>query len=54
MNCWRCCPPRLRDKLEGMGDLDDLLEIVLDLGRQPEARFPRGRFVYLDGNPVKR
>ena len=47
-------PPRLRDKLEGMGDLDDLLEIVLDLGRQPEARFPRGRFVYLDGNPVKR
>ena len=47
-------PPRLRDKLEGLGDLDDLLEIVLDLGRQPEARFPAGRFVYLDGNPVKR
>jgi stage III sporulation protein AA len=47
-------PPRLRDKLEGMGDLEDLLEIVLDLGRQPEARFPEGKFVYLDGNPVKR
>ncbi len=47
-------PPRLRDKLEDLGDLDDLLEIVLDLGRQPEARFPAGRFVYLNGNPVKR
>lgn len=47
-------PPRLRDKLEDLGDLEDLLEIVLDLGRQPEARFPGGRFVYLDGNPVKR
>ena len=47
-------PPRLRDELEGMGGLDDLLEIVLDLGRLPEARFQGGRFVYLDENPIKR
>ncbi|MGE5584526.1 MAG: R3H domain-containing nucleic acid-binding protein [Bacillota bacterium] len=47
-------PARIRDKLERLGDLNDLLEIVLDLGRQPEARFPGGKFVYLDGNPVKR
>ena len=47
-------PPRLRDELEGMGGLDDLLEIVLDLGMLPEARFQGGRFVYLDENPIKR
>ena len=47
-------PPRIRDKLEDVGNLDNLLEIVLDLGRQPEARFPAGRFVYIYGNPVKR
>lgn len=47
-------PPRLRDELEGMGGLDDLLEIVLDLGMLPEARFQGSRFVYLDENPIKR
>ena len=47
-------PPRIRDGLERLGDLNDLLEIVLDLGRQPEARFPGGKFVYLGEEPVKR
>jgi len=47
-------PPRIRDRLESLGDLNDLLEIVLDLGRQPEARFPGGKFVYLGEEPVKR
>lgn len=33
-----CLPTRLR--LEEMDELDQLIEIVMDLGRQPEARFP--------------
>lgn len=39
-------PPRLRTCLEREAPLDDLLEIVLDLGRPAEARFP-GRVVEL-------
>ncbi|MGH2404064.1 MAG: AAA family ATPase, partial [bacterium] len=33
-------PPHLRAALERRGGLDELLEVVLDLGRKPEARFP--------------
>jgi len=33
-------PPLTRECLEQQRDLEDLLEIVLDLGRQAEARFP--------------
>jgi stage III sporulation protein SpoIIIAA len=33
-------PPNLREALERRPDLDLLLEVVLDLGRKPEARFP--------------
>jgi len=33
-------PPVIRRHLEQAGSLEDLLEIVLDLGRIPEARFP--------------
>jgi stage III sporulation protein SpoIIIAA len=33
-------PPVLRQNLERANNLDDLLEIVLDLGRIPEARYP--------------
>lgn len=40
-------PPHLREALGRRGNLDQLLEIVIDLGRPPEARFP-GEFVYLD------
>ncbi|HXF81705.1 MAG TPA: AAA family ATPase, partial [bacterium] len=35
-------PPHLREALEQRGDLETLLEVVLDLGRLPEARFPGG------------
>jgi stage III sporulation protein SpoIIIAA len=33
-------PPALRECLEEQADMEDLLEIVLDLGRIAEARFP--------------
>ena len=33
-------PPAIRECLEAQEDMDGLLEIVLDLGRQAEARFP--------------
>src|SRR5579862_3532149 len=33
-------PPEIRRQIELQADLDTLLEIVLDLGREPEARFP--------------
>jgi signal transduction histidine kinase len=34
--------PHLREALEQRADLETLLEVVLDLGRLPEARFPTG------------
>jgi stage III sporulation protein SpoIIIAA len=33
-------PPRIRQPLEAMPDRADLLEVVMDLGRLPEARLP--------------
>ena len=36
----KALPPVVRDNLLKRDHLNDLLEIVLDLGRQPEARFP--------------
>ncbi len=44
-------PPAVRDPLERLSSLDDLLEIVTDLGRVAEARFP-GRVVELGTTPV--
>ena len=44
-------PPHLREQLVGQDDLSQLLEVVLDLGRLPEARFP-GRVVQLSPNPI--
>src|SRR5207248_10295241 len=35
-------PPEIRQAVEAQANPEDLLEIVLDLGRQPEARFPGG------------
>ncbi len=35
----RIMPPRIRGSLEAIDDASDLLEIVFDLGRKPEARF---------------
>jgi stage III sporulation protein SpoIIIAA len=46
-------PPRVRDVIEPLDDLPALLEVVLDLGRQPEARFP-WRAVELSPDPVRR
>ena len=33
-------PPRIRQPLEALPDVPELLEVVMDLGRCPEARFP--------------
>ena len=33
-------PPRIRQPLEALPDVSELLEVVMDLGRCPEARFP--------------
>ena len=46
-------PPRVRSNLVQEENLADLLEVVLDLGRLPEARFPSGD-VILDDREVTR
>ncbi|HSL81766.1 MAG TPA: R3H domain-containing nucleic acid-binding protein [Thermoanaerobaculia bacterium] len=46
-------PPKIRKVLDRAPDREDLLEVVLDLGRLPEARFP-GRALALDDEPVSR
>ena len=46
-------PTSLRRALERHPDLEDLLEVVLDLGRPPEARFPRDT-IWLGEQPVRR
>ena len=46
-------PPRVKASLLEQDDLTDLLEVVLDLGRLPEARFPSGD-VILDDSEVSR
>jgi stage III sporulation protein SpoIIIAA len=46
-------PPALRGALEREDTLETLIEIVLDLGRDAEARFADGRVVWLrEGIPV--
>src|SRR5262245_6684589 len=46
-------PPAVQAALAGRPDLDRLLEVVLDLGRRPEARFP-ARGEDLGEEPVSR
>ena len=46
-------PPRVKGRLVSQENLTDLLEVVLDLGRLPEARFPSGD-VILDDREVSR
>jgi len=46
-------PPAVRGGIEGQGDLGELIEVVLDLGRLPEARFP-GRAADVGSAPVSR
>jgi stage III sporulation protein SpoIIIAA len=36
----RVMPPHIRDALNRQADLKNLIEVVMDLGRQPEGRFP--------------
>eukprot|EP00899_Mesostigma_viride_P011826 jgi/Mesvir1/20644/Mv14865-RA.1 len=38
----RLLPPWVRNKLESHPELENLIEVVLDLGREPIARFPEG------------
>ncbi|MCS7208471.1 MAG: AAA family ATPase [Fimbriimonadales bacterium] len=45
-------PPAIRQWLEEQPDLDELLEVVLDLGRLPEARFMK-RTIRLEGVQVE-
>jgi stage III sporulation protein SpoIIIAA len=42
-------PPRVHQQLVGATGLDSLIEVVLDLGRQPEARFPTGVVLLNEG-----
>ena len=44
-------PPHIYDPVENMPDRRDLLEVVMDLGREPEARFP-GRELLLSTHAV--
>ncbi len=44
-------PPHIRQILEDKGNLDNLVEVVMDLGRPPEARY-FDRTIYLDQEPV--
>jgi stage III sporulation protein SpoIIIAA len=46
-------PPHIREKVESRRDLSSLLEIVLDLGRNPEARFD-GMMEHLSNEQVTR
>ena len=45
-------PPRIRQPLSKQKDIKNLLEVILDLGRPVEARFP-GREMELDGKDVE-
>jgi stage III sporulation protein AA len=44
----RVLPPHLNAALDHIGNTDELLEIVLDLGRQPTARYVEGEIVLLE------
>src|SRR5438093_5333827 len=46
-------PPHIRDALHRQADLRNLSEVVMDLGRPPEARFPN-RAVNLSDSPITR
>jgi stage III sporulation protein SpoIIIAA len=41
-------PPEICDRLRGVANRTDLLEVVMDLGRRPEARFTTGEEDLLD------
>ncbi|KAK8510116.1 hypothetical protein V6N13_103714 [Hibiscus sabdariffa] len=45
-------PLRMRRELSGHGEIGELIEVVMDLGRKPLARFPSGDWVISD-QPIK-
>ncbi len=45
-------PPHICDPLQAMQERKELLEVVMDLGREPEARLP-GREVLLSTHTVR-
>ena len=49
----RVMPPHIRESLHRQTELKNLLEVVMDLGRQPEARFSN-RAVYLSDQSISR
>jgi len=50
---YQAIPPLIEERLRAINRRDELLEVVLDLGREPEARFP-GEAVSLSAAPVTR
>ncbi len=46
-------PPRIREAIIREKGFESLIEIILDLGRRPEARYP-GRAVYINNSIVTR
>lgn len=47
-------PPDIRDWLQGFPNLEDLLEVILDYGREVEARFPNMSIVWKERRKVSR
>ena len=46
-------PPHIREGLNRAGNIESLIEVVLDLGRQPESRYER-QAIYLNDSLVTR
>ena len=49
----RVMPPHIREALHRQADLKNLIEVVMDLGRPPESRFPN-RAANLGESPITR
>ena len=49
----RVMPPYIRDALHRQADLKNLIEVVMDLGRSPEGRFP-SRSIHLGDSTITR
>jgi stage III sporulation protein SpoIIIAA len=49
----RIMPHQIKDSLHRQADIKNLIEVVMDLGRQPEGRFP-SRAIYLAEQTISR
>ncbi len=49
----RVLPPHLNAALDQIGNTDELLEVVLDLGRVPTARFVEGEVILLESEVTR-